>query len=137
MLLNFQRQFARPVIDGAKRQTIRARGKRRRPLPGEWVHCYTGLRTRSTHKLGAWRVAQVDVLRMCVTDSGFEDVVLGANRLYGDGLYSLAVADGFKSDVAMHRWFLGYHGAVEFEGWVIRWDWLPIVPPVVLPWEVS
>jgi hypothetical protein len=137
MLLNFQRQFARPVLDGTKRQTIRASGSRRRPAPGEWAHCYTGLRTRSTHKLGTWRIAQVDVLRMSVRDSGFGDVILGADRLGGVGLADLAAADGFKGTVAMHRWFLGYHGAIEFDGWVIRWDWLPVEPPVILPWEVS
>ena len=137
MMLNFQRQFARPVLDGQKRQTIRARGNRRRPVVGEWAHCFTGLRTRSTVKLGAWRVSQVDVLRMSVRGAGFGETVLGSDRLGPCGLEELAKADGFAGAVAMHRWFLSYHGPVEFDGWVIRWDWLPVVPPPVLPWEAA
>jgi len=39
-------QFADSVRSGAKRQTIRARGKRPPPKPGEIAHLYQGLRTK-------------------------------------------------------------------------------------------
>lgn len=124
MLLNFQRQFAADVVTGIKRQTIRSAGKRVHvPRVGEQAHCYTGLRTRATKRLGMWPVKAVEVLRMDVTDIGLSNVVLGANRMTTLGLEQLAVEDGFKSAADMGAWFAKTHGCGEFYGWLIGWEW--------------
>lgn len=135
MLLNFQRQFARQVWAGHKRQTIRAAGKRAHgPKVGEMAYCYTGLRTRSTVKLGAWPISRVEVLRMEVCLDGLSDVVLGADPIGWEGLSALAVADGFADDIAMEEWFVRNHPRGEFYGWVVGWNWSPGVE-IVLPFE--
>lgn len=135
MLLNFQRQFARPVWSGQKRQTIRAAGARAHvPKVGDTAYCYTGLRTRSTVKLGEWPINRVDVLRMDIGLDGLSGVILGANAIRHSEFTALALADGFKSGKAMADWFLENHQRGEFYGWVIGWDWSP-VPPIMLPFE--
>lgn len=135
MLLNFQRQFARPVLVGKKRQTIRAAGKRVHvPKVGDLAHCYTGLRTRSTVRLGSWPIHSVQVLRMSISAAGLADVVLGDSPLSGAQLGQLAQCDGFADARAMSLWFAENHEPGDFYGWVICWDWCP-VPDVVLPFE--
>lgn len=132
MLLNFQRVFARSVWEGKKRQTIRAAGQRQHvPAVGDTAHCYTGLRTRRTLKLGSWPIARVDVLRMDVTPVGLRNVVLGAEVLRAADLDALAVADGFASSQAMGRWFAANHPGGEFYGWVIGWEWTAPEPQVI------
>ena len=44
--LNFKQQFIPPILSGAKRQTIRAIGRRRHAIPGETLQLYTGMRTK-------------------------------------------------------------------------------------------
>lgn len=135
MLLNFQRQFARQVWAGHKRQTIRAAGKRAHgPRVGDTAYCYTGLRTRSTVKLGQWPISRVQVLRMEIGTAGLTDVILGADAIWSFELNALAVADGFKSGQAMSDWFRANHPQGEFYGWVIGWDWSPVAE-IVLPFE--
>ena len=135
MLLNFQRQFARPVWAGEKRQTIRSAGKRVHvPKVGEVAHCYTGLRTRSTVLLGKWPISSVQVLRMDIGPDGLSGVVLGDEPLRHGGLEALAVADGFADCKAMATWFCDSHEPGEFYGWVIGWDWHPVLE-IVLPFE--
>ena len=135
MLLNFQRQFARRVWAGEKRQTIRSAGKRVHvPKVGEIAHCYTGLRTRSTVLLGKWLISRVQVLRMDVAEGGISGVILGDQPLRFGDVHSLAKADGFTDCAAMARWFCDNHERGEFYGWVIGWDWHPM-PEIVLPFE--
>ncbi|MGE0350913.1 hypothetical protein [Hydrogenophaga sp.] len=120
MLLNFQRVFARSVWEGKKRQTIRSAGQRQHvPAIGDTAHCYTGLRTRRTLKLGSWPIERVDVLRMDVGHWGLRNALLGAQPLSHWELMNLAVADGFASSQAMGRWFAANHPPGEFYGWVI------------------
>ncbi|MBU0749179.1 MAG: hypothetical protein KKG67_20545 [Gammaproteobacteria bacterium] len=135
MLLNFQRQFARPVWAGQKRQTIRSAGKRVHvPKVGELAHCYTGLRTRSTVRLGVWPISSVQVLRMEVDGHGLSGVVLGDSPASSAQLRALAQQDGFADAAAMGKWFAENHEPGDFYGWVVGWDWSP-VPEIVLPFE--
>lgn len=47
MLLGFQKQFVPYVREGSKTHTIRGERKRgERPVPGETLHLYTGLRQK-------------------------------------------------------------------------------------------
>lgn len=132
MLLNFQRGFARSVWTGLKRQTIRSAGHRlHAPAISDTAHCYTGLRTRRTLKLGSWPIVRVDVLRMDVHALGLRNVVLGAEVLRAADLDALAAADGFASGQAMGRWFVANHPPGEFYGWVIGWEWTSPAPQVL------
>lgn len=135
MLLNFQRQFARRVWAGEKRQTIRSAGKRVHvPKVGEVAHCYTGLRTRSTVLLGKWPISSVQVLRMDIEGRGISGVILGDQPLRHGDVDALAKADGFTDGAAMAQWFGDNHEPGEFYGWVIGWAWQPM-PEIVLPFE--
>lgn len=48
----FKTQFAEPIIDGSKTQTIRAVGKRRHARPEERLQLYTAMRTKQCRKIG-------------------------------------------------------------------------------------
>lgn len=137
-MLNFQRFFARAVWEGTKRQTIRSAGNRRDvPKVGDVAHCFTGLRTRQTIKLGAWPIVRVDVLRMRIgSDGSLKDVIVGAGPLAPGDRAAFAEADGFGNWNAMQSWFCSAHPPQEFYGWVVHWDW-SLVPGVVLPFEKS
>lgn len=125
MLLNFQRMFARQVWAGEKRQTIRSAGQRKDvPVMGGWAHCYTGLRTRNTLKLGSWRISRVDVIRFDLNGQGIKRLTLASEPVSWGGFEALAKADGFASAAAMSRWFAANHAPGEFYGWVIQWDWV-------------
>jgi hypothetical protein len=131
MLLNFQKQFAFPVYNGEKRQTIRSAGKRRDvPAIGGTAHCYTGLRTSKTQRLGSWPIAQVDVIRMDIGASAIANVIVAGDRLTRLQLTALAGKDGFRSWEDMERWFIQAHGPQEFYGWVVGWTWSPSDAPV-------
>ncbi len=126
MLLNFQRQFARQVWQGEKRQTIRAAGHRKHvPQVGDLAYCYTGLRTRHTQHLGTWTITRVEVLRMDILPDTLESMVLGSNPLTANAFEALARADGFGNGSAMARWFIDNQPPGEFYGWVIEWAWSP------------
>ena len=48
---NFQEQFVAAIVDGRKRQTIRAIGKKRHAEPGERIQLYTGMRQPGCRKI--------------------------------------------------------------------------------------
>lgn len=124
MLLNFQRIFARPVWEGTKRQTIRSAGQRKDvPRIGDLAHCYTGLRTRNTLKLGSWPIHRVDVIRFDIRSGGIWEPFLASEPLTGAEFNALAVADGFGNGQAMSKWFAANHSPGEFYGWVVGWEW--------------
>lgn len=124
MLLNFQRQFAHDVLQGLKRQTIRAAG-RHVPKVGDTAYCYTGLRTVSTIKLGEWPIWKVQAIVFNLTPEGqMVDVVVGGKPLRSIfQLAELAIADGFESYWQMREFFCSKHPPGDFEGWVVSWTW--------------
>lgn len=62
---NFMAQFAPLVESGEKDCTIRAKGKRRPPKPGEHLRLFTGMRTKKCRKLGDFicdRVRRIEIM---------------------------------------------------------------------------
>ena len=51
MLLGFKKRFAKPILEGTKKFTIRDRRKVE-PKIGERLYMYTGLRTKDCQKIG-------------------------------------------------------------------------------------
>jgi hypothetical protein len=130
---NFQACFAPDVECMYKRQTIRAKGKRRHARPGERVQLYTGQRTKACRKLvdpdpvctaaDEIKLARDDGAgRFCVTITKKTKRGLSERVIHGDEsrFKRFARADGFKSMAAMMDWFEKAHG-LPFEGVLIKW----------------
>ncbi|MEM6839576.1 MAG: ASCH domain-containing protein [Cyanobacteria bacterium P01_C01_bin.120] len=96
---NFKPQFAPLVESGVKRQTIRARGKRRHARPGEALQLYTGQRTKACRKLIAPdpKCTLVEPLIIILDKETGLDIWFEDQRRYAsfDELEAIAIADGF------------------------------------------
>lgn len=122
---NFQKQFGDRIVDGSKNQTVRRTGKRRHANPGDMVQLYTGQRTTSCKKLVDDRtclarepiqivieensVAAIRILGKPITKTGYKT------------LEAFAIADGFESLEAFHRFWRKFHGVGVFDGELIVW----------------
>lgn len=123
--LNFKAQFADQVKNGEKRQTIRARGKRRAPRVGEPLMLYTGMRTQYCRKLLDAVCVAVEPISLSVwsktaqmpRNMGTEPVW---TFLDDDEIEELAKGDGFASADALFAWFAENYGDT-FSGYVIKW----------------
>lgn len=124
--LNFKAQFADQVKNLEKRQTIRARGKRRPPRVGEPLMLYTGTRQVGCRKL-------LDAVCTSVEEIGISPATNSVRmvRRLGDGrrmwfsitddeVQELARADGFASRDAFFDWFQTHH-PLGLSGYVIKW----------------
>jgi len=130
-VLNFKAQFAEMVADGRKRQTIRA--MRKHPIKlGDKLFLYTGMRTRLCMKLGETDCTEalpIEVRVDCQKGQyrvGVEFV--GMNPpvfMPAKGVEEMAMADGFKDQKEMAKFFYETHGRVT-RGQLIRWKptWL-------------
>jgi len=113
--LSFNKQFARLVELGRKRQTIRV--KRKRPIKaGDRLYLYTGMRTKVCRKLGEADCASVRPL-VKLPDNGWsldgvELVTWEIDDLLGD--------DGFKCRGDFVEWFAQYPDGTEFD--LIMWE---------------
>ncbi len=114
----FKRNFARPVREGVKCQTVRA-CRRYPPTPGERLSLrqWTGQPYRSNQ---VWlrdgitiRVASVEIL----ADGRIE---CGGRTLTPDECREFAQADGFESLQALVDWFQIEHG-FPFNGELVVW----------------
>lgn len=125
-LLGFRPRFGPAILDGVKRQTIRAPRKDARPhaREGDTLHLYTGLRTKNARKLGTATCLGVDEVYMnfqrnavtVTTDLGVRPI------LSFDALDDFAKADGLEDWADMKATFAALHGdGVEFRGALIRW----------------
>ena len=118
---SFQKQFAPRILDGTKRQTVRARGKRRHAQPGEALQLYTGMRTRHCRLIAratCWRVQPIAIR--------FLDGAFDRSMIIIDGAPVLreafAKADGFDSWAELRAFWAKHHAGVdEFEGYCISW----------------
>lgn len=122
---NFKAQFADQVKSGEKRQTIRARGKRRPPHVGEPLMLYTGMRQVGCRKL-------MDAICMSVEEIGISPSVRSVQLvkqmfngkswflLTDDEVDELALADGFPSTDAFFAWFEEHHPH-GLNGYLIKW----------------
>lgn len=123
--LNFQSQFADQVRNLEKRQTIRARGKRRPPRVGEPLMLYTGMRQVGCRKLLDAVCTSVEPISICPWS---KDVVMPRyfggdpvwSYLSADEIAALAKADGFPNADSFFAWFAEHHGDT-FSGYVIQW----------------
>ncbi len=123
--LNFKAQFADQVRSGEKRQTIRARGKRRPPRVGEPLMLYTGMRQCGCRKLLDAVCTSVEPIGISIRTRYVQ-----VSRTFGveprfvllddDEIEELAKADGFPDADAFFAWFADHHGDT-FSGYLIKW----------------
>lgn len=139
---SFRPQFAEPIATLAKRQTVRAIGKRRHARPGEPVQLYTGMRTRQCRKLLDIDPICIDVRPITIIvgllwseslkswAAFIDEIVIDGVELTSEQIEAFAVSDGFGVDgcpesVAARRmadfWWVS-HGLGLFTGVVIRWE---------------
>lgn len=126
---SFKSQFAMPIINGTKLQTIRAQGKRRHARPGEPLQLYTGMRTKHCHKI-------IEPDPVCDTVIAIEIAVeperitsihlltglyVGGTFLGERAMEKFAKHDGFTDLADMHKFWLENHGAGHFKGVLITW----------------
>jgi len=135
---SYQPMFVPPIERGLKtppgprpkRQTIRARGKRRHARPGEELQLYTGMRTKHCRLIGRARCTSVRGIKIAFRKTWRRDWV----RIYGGGhkheiidrpdiLNGFAQRDGFDDWCALRRFWAQKHKNVrDFEGLLIEWE---------------
>lgn len=118
---NFKQQFAEAVRTGAKRQTIRQRGKRKPPKAGDIAHCFTGLRTQQVSRLGKFPIESVEQIGISASGRTVSMPRDGRwHELDEAELQALAQADGFASVDDFFAFFQSEHG-LTFSGYLIKW----------------
>lgn len=121
---NFKPQFADAIRTGAKRQTIRARGKRKPPKAGEIAHCFTGLRTQHVSRLGSFPIESAEPISISAAGRTVSMPRDGCwQELDGDELQQLAQADGFVSVDDFFLFFQTEHN-LTFSGYLIKWRYV-------------
>ncbi|MFL5044909.1 MAG: hypothetical protein ACJ8FU_08280 [Xanthobacteraceae bacterium] len=122
---SFQPCFVQPILDGAKRQTIRA-DRRRHARPGEELQLYTGMRTKHCKLIARKTCLNVLPVMLWLMDG---KVFIGGalGTYYGDGfdktLDSFARLDGFSSWTELTAfWAKHFPGANKFSGVLITWE---------------
>lgn len=118
--ISFNKRFVDLVESGAKHQTIRANRKDgRRPEPGDFIHCYFGLRTKHTRKLRGAIIRAVHDVRI---DVSLRDVWVNGKRVLARDCTAFARADGFDSYHEMMTWWQSTHrGSAVFHGFMVVW----------------
>lgn len=120
---SFQKQFVGPILDGTKRQTIRA-DRKRHARPGEELQLYTGMRTRHCKLIAKRRCIDVGTISLDL-DAGRIVVKVGESILHGhypNELDGFARGDGFSSWDEMRAFWAKHHpGATQFQGIIITW----------------
>lgn len=116
--INFNKRFAYLVESGVKRQTIRAERKdKRRPEPGDRIHCYFGLRTKHTRLLHEGTITEVTSIMISLKK---KQIWVPAGRLaFAD---DFARQDGFSDFKDMMAWWKKTHPEPEFRGFMIKWN---------------
>lgn len=117
---SFQRQFIKPILAGAKRQTIRGDRKRHARV-GEQMQLYTAMRTKYCRAIGV--ASCLDLARVLIN---FEEevVILDGHLTFSaaEWLEEFARNDGFDDWNAMRSfWRLTHQDWWEFNGVLIRW----------------
>ncbi|MCK9987636.1 MAG: hypothetical protein AzoDbin1_04108 [Azoarcus sp.] len=120
-LYNFKRRFGDLIRTGHKCQTIRSRGKRPPPKPGQIAHCYTGLRTQDVCWLGEFPITSVEPISI---SAAARIVSMSAGNRWREldsaEVVHLARADGFTSVADFFAFFSDEHGGT-FSGYLIKW----------------
>lgn len=115
----------RATWPAAKRQTIRALGKRRHVRPGETLQLYTAMRTKQCKKIGEAKCTAVrDIV---ITFGKLSGVSVGGSdepqaHFQGGGLDIFAQRDGFENWNEMVQFWDKEHGLSVFIGKLIEWE---------------
>ena len=122
--LSFKPRFIPAILSGAKRQTIRAIGRRRHAIPGETLQLYTGMRTKQCRLVGT--AVCVSAEPIAIHFAGPARIIFGWPKVYridGGGLDTFAIADGFTDWPAMLAFWRETHPACvdSFSGVIIEW----------------
>lgn len=118
---SFKTFFAPKILDGTKRQTIRA-DRRRHARPGEEVQLYTGLRTKQCRLIARAKCENARLITLCFLYGGVIRIRQPTKWEDAGCLHDFARADGFESWPAMVEFWREQHGAInEFEGVLITW----------------
>jgi hypothetical protein len=122
-LYNFMPQFVAPIKKGTKTHTIRA--PRAHPdKPGNVLHLYMGLRTRSVELIMRVPCVKVEDILIRERPSLSEDatdrfeVAIDGLGLEADEKEALAQRDGFKNFTEMMKF---WNGRLPFIGHIIHW----------------
>lgn len=121
--LNFKKEFAQPVRNGLKRQTVRA--TRKHPIKqGERLYLYTGMRTKKCCFLLASTCTRVQRVEMQISLRMGFDMWLDGVKVADGELAPFAKADGFLCAADFMAFFMTHHGLAlgkPFIGQVIYW----------------
>lgn len=115
---NFQSQFADPIQQREKKQTIR---QSKRAKVGDRIQLYTGMRTKQCRKL-----VETDPVCVCVDYVAIRPdyLTVGDVRKHPRDRDEFARLDGFKDYADMVAWFENRYGQPSFVGYLHRWEWL-------------
>lgn len=105
----------------AKRQTIRAIGKRRHARPGETLQLYYGMRTARCVKIGDARCTETFPISIEVGEKMLMVRVNGELMGFG-AAHEFSLDDGFDSPEDMLAFWQEEHGRGEFNGLLIKWE---------------
>jgi hypothetical protein len=132
---SFKRRFVLPIRVGLggddnadhsvipKRQTIRARGRRRHARPGEELQLYCGLRARGAFLIGRARCKEVRDIVLTLDPKGCVAICQRVAVYRGDGLDEFARTDGFDSWASLLQFWKEEHGDLAaFVGLLIEWE---------------
>ncbi len=136
---SFKRRFIDPIRAGlgmsvetfdcsAKRQTIRAVGKRRHARADETLQLYHGMRSRDCFRIGEAHCRRVREIRIFI---GARRIIIGDQPaiVSNAGLDQFAIDDGFADWADMQQFWRDEHGDMTrlgpFVGMLIEWE--PIV----------
>jgi hypothetical protein len=115
-LYNFKSRFAPRILDGSKTHTIR-------PLraiadkPGNTLHLYTGLRTKSARLLMRVPCARIEAIEIIQVD-GHPYIFIEGIGLDHSEKEAFARRDGFENfDDFMSFW----NGRLPFKGQIVHW----------------
>lgn len=117
---SFKREFAQPITERVKRQTVRADRKRHARV-GETLQLYTGMRTRSCRLIGLAVCVGVGEVRL---DFQAESVSLWTGVILRSpvDLAAYAARDGFMSWDAMRQFWAAEHPQTPvFTGVQVEW----------------
>lgn len=122
---SFKKRFAEPILDGTKRQTIRA-DRKRHARPGERLQLYTGMRTKHCKLIARTTCLGIDHVMLNFADYGV--VRINGIVLFSDAaMQKFARLDGFASWADMRAfWHENHPGIDEFHGVIIRWGGLDV-----------
>lgn len=127
---SFKARFAPPIVEGRKRQTIRA-DRKRHARPGEALQLYQGMRTKLCVKILEEDPICIAVqpVRLVFSRHGFAELPIVGNRLLSpSAALGFALEDGFESEADMAAFWWSEHRPkdpaetlIHFSGVLIRW----------------